>query len=681
MLLRWADLKDPEDLVLRSCRLRSLSCYTVLSHAGPRSGPCARAADEPRQGRKAAALSRPCPVPQVIRIAVGRVSPVHEPAPMSNVHQPLARKWRPKRFDDVIGQRGVVDTLRNALGSGRLAQSFIFAGPRGVGKTTTARLMAMALNCVDGPTATPCGECDACREIAEGRDMDVLEIDAATHTGVDDVRQVIVEPLSISPMRDRFKIFIIDEVHRLSKNAFDALLKSVEEPPPYVKFMMATTDPQNVPITIQSRSQVFELRALPFNSIREKLRTVMTDEGIIINDAALALVARHAEGSMRDALSALDQVLAFTATDVTADDVSTVLGLVGRDMQFDIVETVAAESLMGVFGLADRVVESGVDLRLVCRELARLVRDLMVLQIDPTRYADPEIASEGERPRLEALAQRYSREDLMRAFDLLSRAEFDIRQSSQPRHTFEMMLVKWVHLRQLTPLGDLIARLEQGGLGGPVPARQPPAALPRPVPSRPTPPPASPAPAARPQAVPASPAPAVRPQAVPAAPAPAVRPQAMPTRPNSAVAPAAPASASAPVESTPAASPVPSGDPKAALLAAIREQNRMFYGMVVAQALVAIEGDSVVFTFAAVHRHLRTQLEGKRAWIEQLARNAAGRTLSVTTRDLPPVAQAEAERRNDPRRAEFEARAKAEPTVQAVLDVFGGQIEDIEETK
>jgi DNA polymerase-3 subunit gamma/tau len=574
---------------------------------------------------------------------------------MSNVHQPLARKWRPKRFDDVIGQRGVVDTLRNALGSGRLAQSFIFAGPRGVGKTTTARLMAMALNCVHGPTATPCGECDACREIAEGRDMDVLEIDAATHTGVDDVRQVIVEPLSISPMRDRFKIFIIDEVHRLSKNAFDALLKSVEEPPPYVKFMMATTDPQNVPVTIQSRSQVFELRALPFNSIREKLRAVMTDEGITINDAALALVARHAEGSMRDALSALDQVLAFTAEDVTADDVSTVLGLVGRDMQFEIVETVAAESLTGVFGLADRVVESGVDLRLVCRELARLVRDLMVVQIDPTRYADPEIASEGERPRLEALTQRYSREDLMRAFDLLSRSEYDIRQSSQPRHTFEMMLVKWVHLRQLTPLGDLIARLEQGGLGGPAPARQPPAAMPRPVPSRATPPPAAPAPAARPQAM--SPRPSV--------PAAAVR-----------------AAAPAPVESALAALSVPSGDPKATLLASIREQNRMFYGMVVAQAQkVAIEGDTVVFTFAAVHRHLRAQLEGKRAWLEQLAENAAGRKLSVTAHELPPVAQAEAERKNDPRRADFEARAKAEPTVQAVLDVFGGQIEDIEETK
>ncbi len=238
----------------------------------------------------------------------------------------LARKWRPQRFEDVIGQRGVVETLKNAIASGRLAQSFIFAGPRGVGKTTTARILARALNCVKGPTPEPCGTCDACVEIADGRDMDVLEIDGATYTGVDAVREVIVEPLAIAPMRDRFKIFIIDEVHRLSKSAFDALLKSIEEPPPYVKFMMATTDLHSVPATIQSRSQVFELKTLPFSAIRDQLKTVTTREKVQIDDAALALVARSAEGSMRDALSALDQILAFSTDRVTSADVSTVLG-------------------------------------------------------------------------------------------------------------------------------------------------------------------------------------------------------------------------------------------------------------------------------------------------------------------------------------------------------------------
>src|SRR5580765_649366 len=199
-------------------------------------------------------------------------------------YQVIARKWRPQKFADVVGQQAVTRTLGNALKSGRLAQAFVFAGPRGVGKTTTARILARALNCVSGPTAEPCGHCDACVEIAEGRDVDVLEIDGATYTGVDAVREVIVEPLSIAPMRDRFKIFIIDEVHRLSKNAFDALLKSIEEPPPYVKFLMATTELGKVPATIQSRSQVFELKSLPFSVIRDQLKSVAAREHVKIDD-------------------------------------------------------------------------------------------------------------------------------------------------------------------------------------------------------------------------------------------------------------------------------------------------------------------------------------------------------------------------------------------------------------
>src|SRR6187397_2179431 len=274
-------------------------------------------------------------------------------------YQVLARKYRPQRFDDVVGQEVVTRTLRNAIASKRIAHAFVFAGSRGCGKTTTARILARALNCEKGPTPDPCGKCDTCIEIAEGRDLDVLEIDAATHTGVDAVREVIVEPLSIAPMRGRYKIFIIDEVHRLSKQAFDALLKSIEEPPPYVKFMMATTDLHSVPATIQSRSQVFELKTLSFNAIRDQLKQVTTREKVKVDDAALALVARAAEGSMRDALSSLDQVLAFTTDAVTAADVSTVLGLIGRDAQFEIAEIVAREDAAGAFAAAAQVVEAG----------------------------------------------------------------------------------------------------------------------------------------------------------------------------------------------------------------------------------------------------------------------------------------------------------------------------------
>jgi DNA polymerase-3 subunit gamma/tau len=536
-------------------------------------------------------------------------------------HIALARKWRPQRFEDVVGQRGVVDTLKNAITSGRLAHSFIFAGPRGVGKTTTARILARALNCVQGPTGDPCGTCDACVEIAQGRDVDVLEIDAATYTGVDAVREVIVEPLSIAPMRDRFKIFIIDEVHRLSKQAFDALLKSIEEPPPHVTFMMATTDLHAVPATIQSRSQIFELKTLPFHLIREQLKAVTSNEKVEIEDAALSLVARSAEGSMRDALSALDQVLAFTSDAVTTADVSAVLGLIGRDVQFDIAEIVAREDAAAIFDMAARVVDAGFDLRIVCRELARLMRDLLVVKIDASRLTDPEIAAEGERDRLKALANRYSREDLMRSFDLLSRAEFEIKRSSQPRHQFEMTLVEWIHLRQLTPLSEMLA-----GTTGTTGART---VAPRPAPAV------------------AAPKPAVAPKP---APAPSVAQEGL----------------------------------KSAVLAAIREGNKMLYSMVVAQAQkVEVDGDSIVFAFAPAHRSLRSQLESKRAWIESLAQAIAKRRISVVVKDGDPAPTSAAPSADaaarDAKAASLRARAKAEPTVQAVLDVFGGEIDQVDE--
>jgi DNA polymerase-3 subunit gamma/tau len=549
----------------------------------------------------------------------------------------LARKWRPQKFEDVIGQKGAVDTLKNAIDAGRLAQSFIFAGPRGVGKTTTARILARALNCVKGPTSEPCGKCDACVEIAEGRDVDVLEIDGATYTGVDAVREVIVEPLGIAPMRDRYKIFIIDEVHRLSKNAFDALLKSIEEPPPHAKFMMATTALDQVPVTIQSRSQVFELKALPFAQIKQQLKDITGKEKVVIEDGALALVARSAEGSMRDALSALDQVLAFTADKVTSKDVSTVLGLIGRDLQFEIADTVAREDAGAVFGLGQRVVDDGFDLRIVCRELARLMRDLMVLKIDPTRVDDPEIAAENEREPLLALAKHFSREDLMRAFDLLSRTEFDIRNSSHPRHHFEMALMKWIHLRQLKPLAELL-------VAGP-------ASLPRP---------AAAVPAAAGTKVPAYTQPKPQPSS--------------PVGRNF--------SSGAPASASPSA-PRPVGDLKSALLSNVRENNKVFFSMVIAQAQsVEVEGDSIAFAFAPVHKSLRTQFEGKRGWLEQIAAQIAGRPIKVIAKDGDPAIAAAKSAETvqaAAKQADLKAKAKTEPGVQNILDVFGGDIESVEE--
>src|SRR6476659_6124895 len=298
-------------------------------------------------------------------------------------YQVLARKWRPQRFDEVVGQQAVTRTLRNAIGSGRIAQAFVFAGSRGCGKTTTARILARALNCDTGPTADPCGTCDACVEIAQGRDMDVLEIDAASHTGIDNIREVVIAGLAIAPVRNRYKVFIIDEVHQLSTASFNALLKSIEEPPAHVVFMMATTELHKIPDTILSRSQVFEFKTIPTRAIAEQLRRIADAETIEVPDAALSLIARAAEGSMRDAQSAFDQVIAFAGQTITVNDVATVLGLVGRDVRFGVIEAVIAEDGPRAVAATDRAVESGHDLRLIIRELTKVVRDMMMVAVDP----------------------------------------------------------------------------------------------------------------------------------------------------------------------------------------------------------------------------------------------------------------------------------------------------------
>ncbi|HET7619989.1 MAG TPA: DNA polymerase III subunit gamma/tau [Vicinamibacterales bacterium] len=574
-------------------------------------------------------------------------------------YQVLARKWRPQRFDDVIGQHGVTQTLRNAIGAKRIAQSFVFSGPRGVGKTTTARILARALNCEQGPTAEPCGTCDACVEIAQGRDIDVLEIDAATNTQVDKVREIIVAGLGIAPVRNRYKIFIIDEVHRLSAQAFDALLKSIEEPPPHVVFMMATTEIGKVPATIQSRSQVFELKSIGLKPIADQLRRIADAEGIAIDDQAIMLIARAGDGSMRDAQSAFDQVIAFAGSSITAEDVTTVLGLVRRDLLLDIAAAVADENAGAVFELAGRAVESGYDLRLVLRELSRVTRDLLVLAVDPSRASDPEIAAESERDALVALAGRFSREDLMRAFDVLTKAEYDLRGSTQPRYHLEMALLRWIHLRKLTPIEDVIQSLSGGGstaptraVGRPAPAQAPPRSIPAPV--RPAPPPRASA-------------------AAPSPPAPIARAD----KPRPAAAP--PAADRAAADRT-AASPA---ELKAAFLGEIRKAKKFFHGTVVAQAQrIDVETDRIVFVFGPQHRALRQQFDQSRSWLETLASDLSGRRIAVvaeTNGAAAPAAPGNAAAPEDARRAALKEQALADSGVQAMLDVFAAEITDVEE--
>ena len=597
-----------------------------------------------------------------LRAAVGPVTTSTFKLSSVSTYQVLARKWRPQRFDDVIGQRGVTQTLRNAIAANRIAQSFVFAGPRGVGKTTTARILARGLNCQKGPTADPCGECDACLEIAQGRDMDVLEIDAATNTQVDKVREVIIAGLGMSPVRDRYKIFIIDEVHRLSQQAFDALLKSIEEPPPHVVFMMATTEIEKVPATIQSRSQVFELKTIGVKQIADQLRTIADAERIQIDDAALMLVARAGDGSMRDAQSAFDQVIAFAGTTITADDVTTVLGLVRRDLLLEIADAVAREDGAAAFELAGQAVESGYDLRLVIRELARLTRDLLVIGVDPARAADPEIAADSERDRLQALSARFSAEDLMRAFDVLTKAEYDIRGSMQPRYHLEMALLKWIHLRRLVPLTDLILQLEKGGL--PSSVRGAASAAARPAPSAP--------PAAKAAGADAM----VR----------AV--EARRGAPGAALPPA-------PLPAPPAevAQQVPPGGVKEAFLAEVQKSKKFFYGTVILQAeRVEFEEDRVVLGFAPKDRALRQQVEQTRPWLEDLATRLCGRRMPVVAVEgggarpdravaspQPNRAGAPAARQGADRQAALKQQALSDSGVQAMLDVFAAEIKEVEE--
>ncbi|MCX6538459.1 MAG: DNA polymerase III subunit gamma/tau [Acidobacteria bacterium] len=591
----------------------------------------------------------------------------------------IARRWRPQKLDEVIGQRAVTQTLRNAMSSGRVAQAFVFAGPRGVGKTTTARILARMLNCANGPTADPCGTCDPCREIAEGRDMDVLEIDAATHTGIDNVREVIISGLAIVPVRDKYKIFIIDEVHQLSASSFNALLKSIEEPPPHVTFIMATTALDKIPETIASRSQVFEFKTISSRAIGDQLKKIAVADGITASDEAIALVARAAEGSMRDAETAFDQVLAFAGNTVGVEDVATVLGLVGRDLLFDVLTAVADENGAAAFELAGRAVEAGYDLRLLCRELARLVRDLLVLSIDETRFTDTDIAPEQDHERLKLLLPRFSREDLLRAFDVLARAESEIKGAAEPRYHLEMALLRWIHLRKLTPLSDLIEQLQ-----GRSPAAAPPprvaAAPPTHRQSAPAPPPFSAPSAAAPSVAASSSSATVARRVVRETSRPPIAPPRS-TPPPPAVAP----ERSAAPPSQPAGA---GGSVKDTYLEEIRKARGAFYGSVVAQAQrIEFESDRIVFRFTDAQKFQADQVWQNKDWLEKLALQVAGRRLAVAAESVR--AETSARAATSPgasadqvkQEASLKAEALASPTVQALLGIFAADITDVTELK
>jgi DNA polymerase-3 subunit gamma/tau len=381
-------------------------------------------------------------------------------------YQVIARKWRPQTFEDVTGQEVLTRTLQNAIANDRLHHAYLFSGARGVGKTTTARLVARALNChkSDKPTPKPCAPindqaCASCREIAEGRSMDVLEIDAASHTQVDNVREVIIAGINIRPARDRFKIFIIDEVHMLSTHSFNALLKTIEEPPPDVVFMMATTDEHKVPETITSRCQVFEFRTIATARIAERLKFIAKAEKISIADEAIREIARAGDGSMRDAQSAFDQVISFAGDKIKTEDVEKALGIAGADVLARVINGIGENKPAEALAIVDDLVMRGHDLRNFCRDVLGHIRDLLVIKVSgDAKLLD---SSSAQTAALQQQASQFSESDLVRFFHSLAETEANLRDAANPRYQVEVALVKLMEMRRLASLGDLVARIAE----------------------------------------------------------------------------------------------------------------------------------------------------------------------------------------------------------------------------
>src|SRR5512142_2210207 len=372
----------------------------------------------------------------------------------------LARKYRPQSFGEMAGQEHVVRTLSNALQSGRLAHAFLFTGPRGVGKTTAARLVAKCLNCERGPTAEPCGTCPPCVEIAEGRAVDVAEIDAASNNGVDNVRD-IVDGVKYRPARDRFKVFVVDEVHMLSTGAFNALLKTLEEPPPHVVFVLATTDVHKVPETIVSRCQRFDFRRLTQQQIADQLRRVARAEGLTVSDGALSLVARAAEGGMRDALSMLDQVRAACGDAPDDADVAEAVGAIDPGAVARIAAALVRRDGASVLTELAALHARGQEMKRVAEELVRHLRNVVVAKLVPQAELD---LPDAEAREVRAQAEAAGGPQLTRLFDLAQLAATDVKTSELPRYALEVALLKACFLAPGTDVGELIARLE--GLGG-----------------------------------------------------------------------------------------------------------------------------------------------------------------------------------------------------------------------
>jgi DNA polymerase III subunit gamma/tau len=405
-------------------------------------------------------------------------------------YQVIARKWRPQTFADLVGQEHVTNTLANAIKNNRVAHAYIFSGARGVGKTTAARILAKAMNCVNGPTAEPCGVCDACKEIAAGTSLDVIEIDAASNRGIDQIRE-LREMVRYAPAAARSKVVILDEAHMLTGEASNALLKTLEEPPDRVIFVLATTQPEDLEDTIRSRSQHFHFRALTFNEITDRLKFIAEKENLKIDGGALSVTGRMAEGSMRDALSLLEQARAYCGDNITDQSVRQLLGVVPEDALQELVEAIAEQSAERALGLVHTFQKEGRNLQHFCREAIRHMRNLLIARVCGSD-SDLIAATPDQRPGLEKAAALFTEEDLTRFFQILLQTDDDLRRKPDPRVHLEMGLLRLVNAARLAPLEELLTEARGGvrgatggsGGGGPAQKTSVQSSAPPPFPSR-----------------------------------------------------------------------------------------------------------------------------------------------------------------------------------------------------
>jgi DNA polymerase-3 subunit gamma/tau len=365
----------------------------------------------------------------------------------------LARKWRPLGFDDLIGQESIIRVLTNSLEQGKIAHAYLFSGPRGVGKTSTARILAKALNCKNGPTPAPCGTCSFCASITDGSSMDVMEIDGASNNSVNDIRD-LRERVKYVPSGGRYKVYIIDETHMLSDAAFNALLKTLEEPPPHVVFVLATTAPGKIPATVLSRCQHLPFRRIPGYKIKERLKNIANTEGISITDPALEMVARAADGSLRDSLTILDQISSFSS-DINESEVSDLLGITDFGLLSQLSVALIEGKREDMITITSELAEKGADIRSFVRELIQFFRNLLVSSIvkDPGKILD--IGTE-EIDFIKNILKKTSEEQLTLILSELLSAEIDIKNSSSPRLAFEISLLKASFLKDMKPLKEII---------------------------------------------------------------------------------------------------------------------------------------------------------------------------------------------------------------------------------